>query len=109
MAYMDPKDHLGRLGTTPRTLTHTVTNNHGRDDNYEEPPDERKNFPASSLIRQHLLRTALIKQEPNVNLGDEDAPSVENQVQDPPEEEGQGITHCVCGSAGTLYVLSSVS
>ena len=48
MAYMDPKDHLGRLGTMPRTLTHTVNNNHGRDDNYEEPPDERKNFPASS-------------------------------------------------------------
>ena len=28
--------------------THTHTHSTGRDDNYEEPPDERKNFPASS-------------------------------------------------------------
>ena len=44
-----------------------------------------------------------------MNSGDQDAPSAENQVQDPPEEEGQGNTRCVCGSAGTLYVLSPVS
>ena len=45
------------------------------------------------------------KQESNVNSGDQGLACVENQVKDPPEEEEQGVTRCVCGSAGTLCVL----
>ena len=91
-----------------------------KQEDYEEPPDERKNFPASSAsssVSNSISKAKRKvkdkdkekdKQESNVNSGDQDVPSVENQVQDPPEEEEQGITRCVCGSAGTLYVLSPV-
>ena len=90
-----------------------------KQEDYEEPTEERKNFPASSAASSVSNSTSKAKrkakdkdkekdkdkQESIVNSGDQDVPSVENQVQDPPEEEEQGITRCVCGSAGTLYVL----
>jgi hypothetical protein len=87
-----------------------------KQEDYEEPPEERKNFPALSAGSSVSNGTSKAKrkakdkdkekdkQESNVNSGEQDVPSVENQVQDPPEEEEQGITRCVCGSAGT-YVL----
>lgn len=89
-----------------------------KQEDYEEPSDERKNLTASSAASSVSNSTSKAKrrakdkdkekdkQESNLNSGDRDIPSVENQVQDPPEEEEQGITRCVCGSAGTLYVLS---
>ena len=88
-----------------------------KQEDYEEPPEERKNIPPSSAVSSVSNSTSKMKrkakdkdkerdkQESNVNSGDQDVPSLENQVQDPPEEEEQGITRCVCGSAGTLYVL----
>jgi hypothetical protein len=87
-----------------------------KQEDYEEPPDDRKNYPASSVAssvsnsgkakrRAKDRDKEKDKPESNVNSGDQDLASVENQVQDPPEEEEQGITRCVCGSAGTLHVL----
>ena len=87
-----------------------------KQEDFEEPPDDRKHYPASSVASSVSNNTSKTKrktkdkekdkdkQEPNVDLGDQDLASVENQVKDPPEEEEQGITRCVCGSAGTLYV-----
>ena len=88
-----------------------------KQEDYEEPPDDRKNYPASSVASSVPNSTGKAKRrakdrdkekdkpESNMNSGDQDMASVENQVQDPPEEEEQGITRCVCGSAGTLHVL----
>ena len=92
-----------------------------KQEDYEEPPEERRNYPASSGASSVSNSTSKAKrkakdkdkekdkQEPNTNPGDQDVLSVENQPQDPQEEEEQGITRCVCGSAGTLYVLLPTS
>ena len=88
-----------------------------KQEDYEEPPEDRRNYPASSGASSVSNSTSKAKrrakdkdkekdkQEPNTNSGDQDVLSIENQPQDPQEEEEQGITRCVCGSAGTLYVL----
>lgn len=90
-----------------------------KQEDYEESPEDRRNYPASSATSSVSNSTIKAKrktkdkdkekekdkQESNTNSGDPDIVSIENQVQDPPEEEEQGITRCVCGSAGTLYVI----
>ena len=90
-----------------------------KQEDYEESPEDRRNYPASSATSSVSNSTIKAKrktkdkdkekekdkQESNTNSGDPDMVSIENQVQDPPEEEEQGITRCVCGSAGTLYVI----
>ncbi|KAF8806383.1 hypothetical protein BYT27DRAFT_7167594 [Phlegmacium glaucopus] len=75
----------------------------------DEPPEDRRNYPASSAASSVSNSTGKAKRkvkdkekdkpESNTNSGDQDVVSVENQVQDPQEEEEQGITRCVCGSA----------
>lgn len=92
-----------------------------KQEDYEEPPEERKIFPASSTASSASNSTSKAKrktkdkdrekdkQESNFSSGDQDVTSVENQVQDPPEEEEQGITRCVCGSAGTFVVCLMIS
>ena len=109
------KDSSSRV---PSSSTGSVGRNKRlKQEDYEESPEDRRNYPTSSTAssvsnsnRKAKRRTKdkdkeKDKQESNANSGDQDAVSVENQGQDPPEEEEQGITRCICGSAGMLYVL----
>jgi hypothetical protein len=116
-------DQPPRQKDTSSRVASSSTGSGGRNkrlkqEDYEEPPEDCRNYPASSAASSVSNSTckakrkaqdkekAKDKQEYNANSdsGDQDVVSVENTVQDPLEEEEQGITRCVCGSAGTLYV-----